>query len=276
MQRGLSFNLNKTLQDEEVTLETDREKLFAIISNLIKNALKYTSVGTIEFGYTLQGNMLEFYVKDTGIGIPKNRQEAIFERFVQADIEDTKAMEGAGLGLTIAKLYTEMLGGKIWVESTIDKGTTFYFTLPAKKTLNKLDFENKKATNSNLIISVDKTKKLKILVAEDEKFAFEYLEIILEDISSKVLHAKNGIEAVTITKENTDLDLILMDIKMPHMNGFEATKAIRKFNKKAIIIAQTAFAFPDDRKKALEAGCNEYISKPIVLDKLKEVLAQFF
>lgn len=273
--KNLHFSIKKGLSDELAIIETDTSKFYAILSNLIKNAIKYTEKGSIEFGYQLKDNSLEFYVKDTGIGVAKNRQEAIFERFVQADIEDTKVMEGTGLGLTISRLYAEMLGGKIWLTSKQNKGSVFYFSLPFAKNIQPINWEVKDA---EIIQSEQPTvanKKLKILVAEDEEYAFEFLAIILEEISDEIVHAKNGIEAVTAAKENK-FDLILMDIKMPHMNGLEATKAIRKFNKDVIIIAQTAFAFPEDREKALEIGCNEYISKPIVLEKLKELLAQFY
>ena len=132
-EKGMQFSYNNTLPSDKVVIKTDREKVFAILTNLVKNAIKYSESGSIEFGYHLKNNFLEFYVKDTGIGIPEDRQDAIFERFIQADIEDEMARQGAGLGLSISKAYVEILGGKIWVESTVGQGSVFYFNIPILK-----------------------------------------------------------------------------------------------------------------------------------------------
>ena len=131
----MQFSFKNPLPLEEAVLKTDREKVYAILTNLVKNAIKYSENGSIEFGYNKKGKYIEFYVKDTGIGIPKDRQKAIFERFIQADITDKMARQGAGLGLAISKAYAEMLGGKIWVESDLGKGSIFYFTLPYRSDL---------------------------------------------------------------------------------------------------------------------------------------------
>ena len=257
-QKSLDLKFYTDLADKDANIYTDREKLSAILSNLLNNAIKYTPNGKVEFGYKKIDDKLEFYVKDTGIGIPAERQKAIFERFIQSDIDDTEAYQGNGLGLTIARSYVDLLGGDMRLVSQESKGSQFYFTIPYKTyhldspdTIHPAE-ENKK-----------KTKKPKVLIVEDETFTMDYLSIILKNICSEIIRADNGIDAVNICRRNPDIDLILMDIKMPLMNGYDAAKEIRTFNKEVIIIAQTAYAMPGDREKALEAGCNDYISKPI-------------
>ena len=267
--KGMKFDYTTSLPSEDVNIRTDHEKFFAIFTNLVKNSIKYSHEGRIDFGYEKKGDNLEFYVKDTGVGIPKDRMEAIFDRFVQADIEDIKVWEGSGLGLSICKAYVEMLDGKIWVESTEWVGTQFYFTIPYTTVVSKQPEE---------IVSLAGTKpgrsvrNLKVLIAEDEEVAEEFLSIILKDISSEILHVKSGLEAVKVCEKNPDIDLILMDIRMPVLNGYDATKQIREINKDVIIIAQTAHALTGDREKAIAAGCDDYITKPIDKDELLEMI----
>ena len=268
-QKDLAFKLIIP-QNTHPIISTDREKLFAVLSNLIKNALKYSKIGAINFGYNVQNNFLEFFVEDSGIGIPLNRQQAIFERFIQADVYDTEAYEGAGLGLSIAKSYVTMLGGKIWVVSEEQKGATFYFTIPKKHTIATLEKTVTKANNNKNNIH------LNLLIVDDEEIAAVYLSILLEDFCTKIYRAKNGVEAVEIFKKNPTIDLILMDIKMPKMDGHEATQQIRALNKNVIIIAQTAFAYPEDQEKAMRYGCNDYISKPIQPTYLFELIKKYF
>ena len=271
--KGLKINYSCTLADNEVNINTDRQKFIAILTNLIKNSIKYSHEGSIDFGYNKKGDFLEFYVKDNGIGIPKDRQLAIFERFVQADIEDVKVYEGSGLGLSISHSYVEMLGGKIWVESIDGQGSEFYFTIPH----NTPDKETKESEIVSLEEKVENiTKKLKILIAEDEDISDKYLSIILDSINPTLLHATNGKDTIELCRNTKDIDLILMDIKMPIIGGYEATKEIRKFNKDVIIIAQTAYSLPGDNKKAIEAGCNDYISKPINKELLLGLIEKYF
>jgi len=216
---------------------------------------------------------LEFYVKDTGIGIPKNRQHAIFDRFVQADIEDKDAMEGAGLGLSICKAYVEMLGGKIWVESELGAGSQFYFTIP----YNPIQQEKPKFYDGSLKEKIEsKIKGLKILIVEDEDFSNLYLSIILKNISKEILFANNGKQAVEICLNNPELDLILMDIKMPVLDGNIAMQKIREFNKDVKIIVQTAHAFKAEREKAFDSGCDDYITKPINKEELLKIIFRLF
>lgn len=272
-QKGLQFSLNNAFAVNDVIIETDCEKLISILSTLIKNSIKYTNQGYIEFGYEIKGSYLEFFVKDNGIGIPKGRQEAIFERFIQADIADKQALQGAGLGLAITKAYVEMLGGKIWVESEVDKGSIFYFSIPYNPVTKNLIYQDSIIADNKIVNS---EKKLKVLIAEDDEESYTLLTMALEDIASEFIHAKTGVDAVNANRLNPDIDLILMDIQMPIMNGYEATLQIRQFNKDVIIIAQTAFAMRGDHKKAIDAGCNEHISKPINIELLLTQIQWFF
>ncbi|MBU3927556.1 MAG: response regulator, partial [Bacteroidetes bacterium] len=284
--KGIKLSLTTLLPEALNNTTTDQNKLYSILTNLIKNAIKYTDEGTIEFGCktisSVHEPMVRFYVKDTGIGIPKHRQEAIFDRFIQADITDARAFQGSGLGLAISKSYIEMLGGSIWVESIPDgksggKGSTFYFTLPLSKYAKE-----KTVVLNDIPVDSEKNKamaamsSLKIMIAEDDETSRNYISLIINDFTTKILEARTGIETVELCRNTKDLDLILMDIRMPIMNGYEATRLIREFNKEVIIIAQTAFALSGDREKAIEAGCNDYISKPINKNKLLALVQKYF
>jgi len=268
IKKNIQLSYITGLKRHESIIKTDLDKVYSILTNLIKNAIKYSHEGKIEFGYKIVNfeseSFLEFFVKDTGIGIPANRQSAVFERFVQSDIEDKHVYEGSGLGLTISKAYIEMLGGNIWMESQEGIGSQFYFTIPyiqSEEAVPKSKFVKTEST------TVPQKMKLKVLIAEDDEFSNTHLSILLKDISKEILHCNNGKEVISVCIDNPDIDLILMDIKMPIMDGYEATRQIRGFNKDIIIIAQTAYALIGDREKALEAGCNDYITKPI--DKME-------
>ena len=271
--KGMTFSFKNGVLSKDAKLRTDREKVYAILTNLVKNAIKYSEKGSIELGCTKKSNFIEFYVKDTGVGIPKNRVDAIFERFIQADVSDKKAYQGAGLGLSISKAYVEMLGGKIWVESKVDVGSTFYFTLPCQ-----VKSEEKETVKDAALPAKEesKIKKLKTLIVEDDEASAVLLSIIVEEFSFDIIRAKTGTEAVEKCKMNPDIDVIFMDIQMPEMDGYEATKRIRTFNKEVIIIAQTAFSLTGDEDKAIQAGCNDYITKPIIKDKLCGLIHKYF
>ena len=273
--KGMQLISNNVFIEEEILIQTDEEKLNSILTNLVKNAIKYSIKGQIEFGFELKKDnektWLEFYVKDSGIGIPKERQHAIFERFIQADIEDKHARQGSGLGLTISKAYVEVLGGKIWVDSKVEKGSTFYFTIPYIETLkNEISQENIDAGDDSL------TLNLKVLITEDDETSSELLSIISDRFAKEIIYSKTGKESIIACQNNPDFDLILMDIQLPGMNGYEVTRKIREFNKEVVIIAQTAYGFSGDREKALDAGCNDYISKPINNDKFDALMRKHF
>ncbi|RLD52281.1 MAG: hypothetical protein DRJ05_17565, partial [Bacteroidetes bacterium] len=274
--KGIQLSIYKCLNTQDAIIKTDQEKVYAILLNLIKNGIKFTNEGSIEFGYNKKADStsaeLEFFVKDTGIGIHKEYQQTIFNRFVQTDLGLSKNYEGSGLGLSISKAYIEMLGGKIWVESKEGEGSVFYFTIPYSTGRNKISTNNEAESATK---SEHEVKKLKILIAENEESADLYLTKLLKNYYKRAFHAKTGIEAVEICRNNPDIDLIMMDIKMPKMSGYEATQKIREFNKNVIIIAQTAYALISDRDKAIKAGCNDYISKPIEKDKLKGIIEKY-
>ena len=269
-EKEIQLILKESSNRKKTIIRTDSEKLYAILINLVKNAIKYTFKGTIEFGYEIKGDRIEFFVKDTGIGIPEVRQKAIFERFIQADYNDKMARQGAGLGLSIAKSYVELLNGSISVESKVKKGSTFYFTLPYVSEIE----ENTNDVYLNPIPG--ELKRLKILVAEDDNISRMLILKVLKEYSDEILTAYTGLEAVEICRNNPDLDLILMDVQMPEMDGYTATVEIRKFNKDIIILAQTAFALQGDKEKTIESGCNGYISKPIKKTELSSKLQHYF
>jgi PAS domain S-box-containing protein len=271
--KRMQLFINNTLPAKEAIINTDSEKFYSILTNLVKNAIKFSEEGAIEIGYNKKGDNLEFYVKDTGIGIPKDRQEAIFERFIQADIADKMARQGAGLGLSITKAFVEMLGGKIWVESEEGIGSTFYFTLP-------YNVESKEKNGVKKNIATNKVEPevsgLKILIAEDDEPSSMLISETVKDFSKEVIEVRTGNEAVEFSKNNPDVDLIMMDIQMPDLNGYEATRQIRQFNKDIVIIAQTSFGLSGDREKAIAAGCNDYIPKPINNDELLSLIQKYF
>ena len=263
-QKGLKLNLTNGLPYKNAFIKTDREKIYAILTNLVKNAIKFTRSGSIEFGYNLKASELEFFVRDTGAGIPKEQIDFIFERFRQGSESLSKEYEGSGLGLSISKAYIEMLGGKIWVESELGKGSTFYFNLPYNG-----EMESPISVKDELVNNlISQMKTLKILIVEDDELSTMLLTKVVDNVAKELLYAVNGLEAIEICRTNPDIDLVLMDMKMGEMDGFEATRRIRDFNKNVIIIAQTAFTLTGDREKAMEAGCNDYISKPINRNQL--------
>jgi CheY-like chemotaxis protein/nitrogen-specific signal transduction histidine kinase len=262
-----------SLPTREATVNTDSEKIYAVLINLVKNAIKFTDSGSIEFGYNKIGDFIGYYVKDTGAGIPVDQQDLVFERFRQGSQSLTRNYEGAGLGLSISKAYVEMLGGTIWVESLPGIGSTFYFTVPyfplfeENKDGADLSFKSKKGEN---------IKNLKVLIVEDDDISEMLLSLELKNFSSEILSVRSGDKAVTACRNNPDIDLVLMDLKMPLMDGYEATRKIREFNNDVIIIAETAHALSGDKEKAIAAGCNDYISKPFDSEYFADLIIKYF
>ncbi len=270
--KNVTLGFRSTLADEEAIIITDATKLTQILTNLIGNALKFTQQGYVNFGYTVKDSQLEFYVEDSGIGIPLDMQDLIFNRFRQVETSVARKYGGSGLGLSISKAYTKMLGGKIWLTSELDKGSVFYFTIPYKKvnseklldipTIKGLNFESKKPKT--------------LLIAEDEDSNFMLLEELLSGTGINIIRAINGLEAVEICKSNPHIDLVLMDIKMPEMDGYEATIRIKEFKPNLYIIAQTAYSTLADKNKAFACGCSDFMSKPfkreLLLSKINEQL----
>jgi PAS domain S-box-containing protein len=270
--KNISLNLAPFLFKNGLHIITDETKLIQILTNLIDNALKFTNKGYINFGYTIKDKEIELFVEDTGIGIPTELHEEIFKRFRQVETTIARQYGGSGLGLSISKAYVELMNGKMWLNSELEKGTTFYFTIP-------YNINSKKSIPETLQVNGLKLKtehSSSILIAEDEESNFMLLLEMLSGLNINILKASNGLEALEICKSKEPIDLVLMDIKMPVMDGYEATKQIKKLKPNLPIIAQTAFSTNDDKNKALLAGCIDFISKPfnqaILITKINEHL----
>lgn len=268
--RRLELFLKIPEQTDNLSINSDPEIFQKIISHLLNNAIKFTEKGSISYGYIIHERELEFFVKDTGIGIGKESIGNIFNHFVKEDRGTSKLSEGSGLGLSIAKGMIEIIGGNIRVESEIGVGSCFFFTIPLTKD-----------TEITLSDTTSKERKkitggASILIAEDDEINFFFLKTLLtRETGAKVLHASNGKEAIKKLKENPDIGLVLMDIKMPVMNGLEATKQIKSIKKDVPVIAITAYAMLGDEEKILAAGCDNYISKPINKKKLLEIINSY-
>jgi len=265
--KSLEFRLGIDEELKDQIVNSDSFRIQQIFTNLLTNAIKFTDKGYIEMGAVLKFPYIEFYVKDTGEGISDDEKEVIFERFMQSKKQDVKKVQkGTGLGLAISKALAMKLGGEIGVVSNKEKGVTFFFTIPHR---HLTSMESLNQTGDIISFNGD-WSKFTILVAEDEDFNTILFEEIFRPAKANLIYAKTGEEAVDLIKMRSDIDLVLMDIKMPGFGGLEATKEIRKFNKKIPIIAQTAYAMVGDKDTAIKAGCNDYIAKPF---KPEEIIA---
>ena len=264
--KGIQFI--QDIPSQAVVLETDRTKLFQIFTNLIGNALKFTRSGEVCCGYVVQENQIQFFVKDTGVGIPKRLHEKIFERFRQADLKVSRTHGGTGLGLAICKRLVELMSGTIWLESEINIGSSFYFTLPYVQA----EIQEKPKFKSRFSF-VSKTKKT-ILVAEDNDINYLYLYKVLTRANYTVIRAKNGSEAVHICEENPDIAMVLMDIRMPVLDGIEAAKLILQQKPNLPILMQTAFALTVHNEQIKQINCIGMISKPIKRDELLRYISE--
>jgi len=266
----LEISLKKSNPSSDFNFQTDSYRLKQVLNNLIDNALKFTERGMIEFGYSLKNqNEIEFFVQDTGIGISKEKLNIIFEWFRKAGDTEGKLYRGAGIGLTISYSLVGLLGGELNVRSEENKGSLFLFRLPLKGVENKSQNRVSEKVKIPKRIFSNKT----ILIAEDEETNFSFLKIALEKQNIKVIRAKNGEEAINLSSNK--IDLILMDIKMPIMDGYQATKLIKEKNPSIPIIAQTAYALDNEKQQILDAGCDDYISKPVTFSKLMDILKKF-
>ncbi len=267
---NVELNLTTLLPDNEAIIITDKTKFTEILTNLIGNALKFTKTGFVNVGYTRKNEDLEFCIEDTGIGIPAEIHNAIFDRFRQAESTLSREFGGSGLGLSISKAYVELLGGKLWLESQVGKGSKFFFTIPYKKIVT----ETQQDQLPQLFVQKLNSPKT-ILIAEDEDSNYMLLEVFLKNLKINLIRAKDGVEAVEFCKKNSVIDLVLMDIKMPVMDGYEATKEIKNLFPALPVIAQTAYSNDGDRDKAIACGCIDYISKPIERQSLLFILSKY-
>jgi signal transduction histidine kinase/CheY-like chemotaxis protein len=258
--QNTSLDLKVSLPDTEIELIADETKLVQVLANLIDNALKFTKKGSVTFGYKIRENELEFFVKDSGIGIAPELHQEIFKRFHQVESTNTRKFGGSGLGLSISKAYVELMGGRIWVASELNQGSVFYFTIPYKPA-------NKMGTISQVTSfpESDLNNHRTILIAEDEESNFNLLKELLSSLKVNILRANNGVEAVELCRTRI-IDLVFMDIKMPVMDGLIATRQIREFLPDLPIIAQTAYNTDADKENAYASGCTAFISKPLKKD----------
>ncbi len=271
---NITLKISAGLTNQSSVIVTDRNRLRQILSNLLDNAFKYTLKGTITFGYTLQTiketEYLQFFVRDTGIGIEDSVQDTIFDRFMQSTSAEKMKRGGTGLGLAITRGLVKLLGGRVEFESTPGKGSVFYFTIPYKN-----------ATMENNSNQSQRTRKefnwegKTILIVEDDEINLEYLEAIFRSTMVNLLISNSGEEAIEMIKESNHISLILMDVRLPGINGLETTKEIKQINPELPIIAQTAYAMVEDKEKSLKAGCDDYISKPINRKELMEKIDGF-
>lgn len=269
-QKLVDFNLKKGNDSKDFTIVTDDFRLSQVFNNLIGNAIKFTKEGHITFGYRLRNSRhVEFFVSDSGIGIPNNKIRLIFDRFGQVDQELSFQPTGTGLGLPISKSLIDLMGGEMWVESEVDKGSTFYFTLPLvveePQEEPRILISNKTYNWSNK----------NILVAEDEELNWFFVREMLRQAGATIHRAQNGREVVSLTRKLSP-DAILMDIKMPELSGIDAARKIREFNKKVPIIAQTAFVMTEEKEESLRAGCNHFVTKPLDRTTIMELIDSYF
>lgn len=266
----VSLSMQVAIQDKNFSIFTDPVRLQQILLNLLDNAFKFTENGTIGFGYTVHGDILQFFVKDTGIGLAENQKEIVFDSFRKVEETKTKLYGGAGLGLAICKNLIALFDGKIWVESERGKGSEFYFTIPLK------------VVKKPVIVSKEKTevrkshslKDKKILVAEDDLLNYKLIEAILSKSEATLFWARDGMEAVELVKSGKDFDLVLMDLRMPNMDGFQATREIRGLKKFLPVVAVTAYSLGDEKDLAFLSGFNDYLTKPVCGETLLNTISK--
>ena len=268
--KGVELRCTMALSDNDSFMTTDCLKLNQIITNLIQNALKFTTKGSIDFGYNKKKAGLEFFVMDTGRGIPADKKEKIFERFQQVDNSLTRAHEGAGLGLSISKAYVEMLGGTIHVESKEGVGSTFTFTHPYKQIKKQQAQSNK----DKVLSTCNSALAFCLLIVEDDEVSTLLLKRSLKNQNISILCAENGWEAVELVQCHPEINLVLMDLKMPVMSGYDATKKIKQLRPDLPVIAQSAFTTKEEKQKAREAGCSNFITKPINNTELHNLIQE--
>jgi len=272
IEKNISLEIYTGLQDYKAMVICDPFRIKQVLNNLVSNAIKFTNEGKIRIGYEVNNQKIRYFVKDTGIGIAKDKQEIVFKRFMQIDNSLTRHFGGTGLGLAIVKELVNFLGGSIMLDSELDKGSSFYIDIPCLTEEDDDQFESEDSKDKSKI----DFSGLLFLVAEDEFTNYKLLEKILVKRNAKLIWAKNGREAVELyNKHTSEINVIIMDLKMPIMNGYEATRQIKNINKDVPIIALTAYAMSDDEQKALDAGCDKYISKPISLELLFDILTKY-
>lgn len=265
-EKNIAFELD-TIPPGKCCIDTDETKLRQVLTNLLSNAFKFTKSGEISFGYKIQQNIVEFFVSDTGIGIKPEWHEKIFERFRQADDTISDNYGGTGLGLSIAKEFVTLLGGQMRLESQEGCGATFFFTLPLKVTSHK---------DENPARVPPKLNQPLILVAEDTKLNYLLVKTLLSKLNVKLLHAWNGQEAVDLYEQHPEIDIVIMDLNMPIMDGYQATTLLKKKNPSLPIVALSAYTLPQEIEKAQKHGFDAYLTKPVKVNDLDRILEEYF
>lgn len=271
--KGLGISIVSQLNDAQDLVHTDRDVLYYVLSHLMNNAIKFTKEGGIVIGAQPTDEGVRVSVKDSGIGIPITRQKDIFKKFTQADFSSTRQFEGSGLGLSIAAEYVSKLQSEIKLNSEEGQGAEFYFVLPSAKTYKPYVAELP-VINKAMIDANSKTPP-PILLAEDDDVSYEFVYKVLSKSGYTILAARNGADAIELFKDNPQIGLVIMDLRMPVLDGFEATKAIRKLNSVVPIVALTAYTLSDERRQAFDAGCNECLKKPINKDQILEMVKNY-
>ncbi len=267
--------IKKGLSNEQSTMLLDDSKLKKILSNLLENAIKFTFQGYVELGYDLKGDRIEIYVKDSGIGIEAKNLASIFDRFSQEEKELSQKFDGLGLGLSIAKENTELLDGHIMLKSEKGKGSKFTVSIPYKPVGGNKEIKERAIEGKP--IEWNEIEKGGLLIVEDDEISFIYLQALINRINPglNIIHAKNGMEAVELCKVNNDIQMVLMDAKMPVMNGYDATKNIKQFCPDLPIIMQSAFSTSEDMERGFAVGCDDYIVKPIERDTFTKIINKY-
>ena len=267
--KSIALTLDIPHELEGIQIHSDETLLLKIVNNLMDNALKFTKEGGIIIGFTLIENKVEFFIKDTGIGISKEAHQLIYDYFMQENISNSRSYDGSGLGLSISRGFVKLLGGEIWFESEKGKGSTFYFTIPFGKPIYKLQ-------KSTLVeYELESQGKPVILIAEDDDYSYLYLKQIFNTSPIEIIRATNGAKAVEICRSNSLINLVLMDLKMPVMDGLDATRQIKAINKNIPVIAVTARVMNEEEVTARKAGCDDFVSKPFNRKKMEVVINKY-
>jgi signal transduction histidine kinase len=266
--KNIQLKIRVPAKHQRLMIRSDQEKVQQVLSNLVSNAIKYTRQGTVEAGFLYLNQSIEFFVEDSGIGIPKHELPRLFDKFFRGDEVISAAIGGTGLGLNIARELVELMGGTIGVHSEQGKGSRFYFILPVEW----IEIQPDSVKESS--VQATEMDELVILVAEDNHENYLLLEVLLKPLVKRIDHAVNGVEVLDMVAEN-HYDLVLMDIKMPVMGGLEATTILKEKYPELPIIAQTAYAQPEEKASTLAAGCNAYIAKPIRKEALLNIIRKF-
>ncbi|MBN1115769.1 MAG: tetratricopeptide repeat protein [Bacteroidales bacterium] len=273
--KQIRFNLDID-NDYNYIINTDAQRLKQVLTNLIDNAFKYTDKGKIECGFSIEEKSVVFYISDTGIGIPVDKHEMIFNRFYQLKSINDRKISGTGLGLAICKNLVNLLGGQIWVDSQPGMGSTFSIRIPVesiKKQPVPAQYEENRKTSKTLKKGYN-WNNITILVAEDEDLNYKVLDTCLTRTNAHIIRAKDGASAIEICK-NQRIDIVLMDIQLPGLDGYEATQEIKRINNRTPVIAQTSFAMVGEKERCLQAGCDDFISKPLNIDDLMRKIEHY-